>query len=113
MPLVGEQSWHVDTGAASTSVELSLPPSAGFLKVFLADTWFIDGTTPWLPNWRRASASITKVRFRGPNGVDQTIDYTFTGQQRVHYNPTMTGATIVASAVNGSATVVWTLGYWA
>ncbi|MGL4174725.1 MAG: hypothetical protein ACRCSN_01510, partial [Dermatophilaceae bacterium] len=107
------QSWHVNTGAASTSVDLSLPPSAAFLKVFLADAWFIDGMTPWLPNWRRASASINKVRFRNSSGVDQTIDYSFGAQQRVHYNPTMTGATIVASAVNGMATIVWTLGYWA
>lgn len=113
MPLVGEQSWSANlynTGdnLYTGSWDLDFPPSAAYVKVFLANYYeFSDQAA--------ADVGLMNIRFRNPNGIDETV--TFPDLDNVShvfadFRPTMTHVTYGMAVKGASAFLLWTLGYW-
>lgn len=107
MPLVGEQSWFLETPIMydnyTRTASIDIPPSAAFLKVFLSHVLGNDDEL------NSAEAHIADVRFRNQSGVDQTVYV----NGPTWYQPQLTHATIVVRVHEGYAKMLWTLGYWA
>ncbi|MGL5818492.1 MAG: hypothetical protein ACRCYR_13070 [Phycicoccus sp.] len=109
MPLVGEWSWVVNNitqhDSFTRSADIDIPPSAAYLKVFLAACGGDDN------KHHSTFAYITNVRYRDPNGVDQTVS--LSSLHAAAYYGTLTHATIVVSSYQGFGNMIWTLGFWA
>lgn len=112
MPLIGEQSWHgwaYNTGGDlySASWDLDFAPSAAFIKVFLGHYYEFDDQSA-------VDVGLLYIRFRDPQGVDQTITFPDIDAVPVstQFNATMTHVTFGMKVRAASATLVWTLGFW-
>jgi hypothetical protein len=113
MPLVGEQAWRgwaYNTGGDlyTASWDLDFAPSAAFIKVFL-EHYFEFG------DQSAVDVGLMNIRFRDPNGVDQTItfpDIDAFDHVSAQFNATMTHATFGLKVMDASGALVWTLGFW-
>lgn len=113
MPLVGEQAgrrWAYNFGddLYTASWDLDFPPSAAFIKVFLGHYFEFDSDSA-------VDVGIINIRFRDPNGVDQTItfpDLDAFEHEAVQFNSTMTHVTFGMKVMAASASIVYTLGFW-
>ena len=108
MPLVGEQAWsgwaYSVNGPFTLSWDLDFPPSAAFIKVFLAGA-----------KGGSAEVGLINIRRRLPNNADQTINFPAVGEPNtvyVQFNQTMTHVTFGMRVRDGTGRLVWTLGFW-
>lgn len=113
MPLLGESAgrgWahNPNDNPYTASWDIDIPPRAAFIKVFLERYIELDDRCG-------VGIGLLNIRFRDPNGIDQTISFPGIGTNDVVttvFNPTMTHVTFGLEVVAADVALVWTLGFW-
>ena len=114
MPMVGESAWDAwaynsNDDLYTATWDLDFPPSAAFIKVFQGDYFEFDDKAA-------VDIGLLYIRRRKPDNSDETISFPdIDAFDRVYtqFDPAMTHVTFGIKVKNCSASLVWTLGYWA
>ena len=113
MPLVGEMAgrgWAAASGNEYTaSWDIDIPPSAGFIKVFLEHYFEIHDQSG-------VQVGLMNIRYRDHIGIERTItfpDIDAFDHVSSQFNNTMTHVTLGLRVTEASGALIWTLGFWA